>query len=151
MISPTTPLMFPTCKSWNLIIMGGLDQTSHANAIFLFMAEVKARWRAILTRCLKNWMQKNKDKWSSNCLSWKKRTHSLMKQSISCLSVLCISMAIRIKWCPSWNLLYFQILAMVLSSTATPISWLMTLKATASRVGSITTTSAIKTWFSYVM
>jgi hypothetical protein len=40
---------------------------------------------------------------------------------------------------------------MVLSSTATPISWLMTLKATASRVGSITTTSAIKTWFSYVM
>jgi hypothetical protein len=29
--------------------MGGLEQASPANAIFLFISKVKAHWRAILT------------------------------------------------------------------------------------------------------
>ncbi len=40
--------------------------------IFLSIAEAKARWKAILIRCLKNWMQKYKDKWPLDHLSWKK-------------------------------------------------------------------------------
>jgi hypothetical protein len=95
--------MSHACKSWDLIIMGGLEQTSLVNTIFLFMAEVKARWKAILTWCLKIWMQKDKNKWSFNHLSKKRLAHSLMKWSISCLGVLCTSMGIEIKWCPSWS------------------------------------------------
>jgi hypothetical protein len=57
--SPSNAL---ACKSWDLIVMGGLEQTLPANAIFLSIAEAKTCWRAILTCCLKNWMQKNKDK-----------------------------------------------------------------------------------------
>jgi hypothetical protein len=34
--------------------MGGLEQTSPANAIFLSIAKAKAHWKAILTCCLKN-------------------------------------------------------------------------------------------------
>jgi hypothetical protein len=30
------------CKSWNLIVMEGLKQASHANAIFFFIVKVKA-------------------------------------------------------------------------------------------------------------
>ncbi len=96
----------------NLLIMGGLEQASPANVIFLFMVKAKTHWRAILTHCLKNWMQKNKDKRPIDCLLWKRQAHSLMKRFISCLSVLCTSMAIRIKWFPSWNPLYLRILTM---------------------------------------
>ncbi len=41
-ISPIAPLMLPTCKSWNLIIIGGLEQASPTNAIFISMAKGKA-------------------------------------------------------------------------------------------------------------
>jgi hypothetical protein len=41
--------------------MGGLEQALFANAIFLFIVEAKAPCREILTHCLKNWMQKDKD------------------------------------------------------------------------------------------
>jgi len=58
-----------------------------------------------------------------------------MKQSISHPSALCTSMAIGIKWRPLWNLLYLQILAMVLSFATTPISQIMTFEATVSHVG----------------
>ncbi len=34
--------MLPACKLWDLIVIGGLEQTSHANVIFLFMAEAKS-------------------------------------------------------------------------------------------------------------
>jgi hypothetical protein len=51
------------CKLWNLIIMGGLEQGSPTNAIFLSIIEVKACWRAILTSYFKNLMQKYKEKW----------------------------------------------------------------------------------------
>jgi hypothetical protein len=34
--------MLPTCKSWNLIIIGGLEQASPTNAIFISMAKGKA-------------------------------------------------------------------------------------------------------------
>ncbi len=72
-------------------------------------------------------MQKDKNKWPLNHLSWKKRTHSLMKQSISCLGALCTSGAIGIKWCPSQSPLYLQILAMGLSFVFALDVWLMTL------------------------
>jgi len=129
-------------KSWDLIIMGGLKQTSFANIIFLFIIEAKTRWKAILTHCLKNWMQKDKDKWPFNYLSWKRQTHSLMKRSISSPGALCTSMAIGIKWCPSWGPLYL---------TITFASWLMTFEAIISYVKSITTTLATKTWSFQVM
>jgi hypothetical protein len=145
------PSMSPACNLWNLIVMGGLEQTSLANTIFLSIAEAKACWRAILTRCLKNWMQKDKNKWFSDYLPWKRWAHSLMKWSISCLGVSCTSMAIRIKWCPSWNSLYLQILAMALSYIATPTSRLMTLKAIVFRIRSITTPSTTKTWSFWVI
>jgi hypothetical protein len=48
----------------------GLEQASPANAIFLFITEAKTHWKAILKRCLKNWMQKDKDKWPFDRLSW---------------------------------------------------------------------------------
>jgi hypothetical protein len=67
------------CKLWDLIVMGGLEQTSLANEIFLFIADIKAHWKVILTFCLKNWMQKNKDKWPPNHLSWKRWAHSLIE------------------------------------------------------------------------
>jgi len=118
--------MSPTCKLWDLIVMGDLEQTSHVNTIFLSIAKVKAHWRVILTRCLKNWMKKDKDKWPFDHLSWKRWTHSLIKQSISRLGALCTSMAIRIKWCPSWNLLYLWILAVALSSIIALAGQLMT-------------------------
>ncbi len=105
----------------------------------------------MLTRYLKNWMQKNKDKWPFNHLSWKKWTHSLMKQSISRPNAPCTSMAIRIKWCPSWSLLYLQILTMVLNFAITFASQLMTFVGIVSCVKLITTTSATKIWFSWVM
>jgi len=139
------PLMLHTCKLWNLIVIGGLDQTSFANVIFHFIAEAKAHQRTILTCYFKKWIQKDKDKWSPNCLSWKRRAHSLMTQSISHPSASCISMAIGIKWCPSWSLLYLWILTMVLSFAATPIDQLMTLLANIFRVRSITITSTTKT------
>ncbi len=140
-----------TCKLWDLIIMGGLEQGLPTNAIFLSIIEVKACWRVILTRYLKNLMQKYKEKWPSNRLSWKIWAHSLMKQSISCPGAPCTSMAIRIKWCPSWNPLYLWILIMALSSTTTLAGQLMTFKATISYVRSITTTLATKTWSSWVI
>jgi hypothetical protein len=95
-----------TCKLRGLIVIGGLKKPSFINTIFPFIIEVKARWRAILTHYLKNWMEKNKDKWPFNCLSWKSWTNSLMKHYISHSGALCISMAIGIKWCPSWISLY---------------------------------------------
>jgi hypothetical protein len=86
--------MSPTCKSWNLIVMRGLKQTSFANIIFLSIAKAKTCWRIIITCCPKNWMQKNKDKWPLNHLLWKRHAHSLMKQYILCLGVLCTSMTV---------------------------------------------------------
>jgi hypothetical protein len=83
--------MSPACKSWDLIVMGCLEQTSHANAIFISITKVKACWRIIITCCLKNWMQKDKDKWPPNHLLWKRWAHSLMKQSISCLGAPCMT------------------------------------------------------------
>ncbi len=139
------------CKLWDLIIIGGLKQTSHANTIFFSIIKVKAHWRVILTRYLKNWMQKNKDKWSLNHLSWKRWTHSLMKQSISHLGVLCISMAIGIKWHPSWSPLYLWILTMALNFTTTLAGQLMTLIITISHIESLTTTLTTRTWSSWIM
>jgi hypothetical protein len=40
-ISPTALLVLPACKSQDLIVIGGLEQTSPANAIFLSIVEVK--------------------------------------------------------------------------------------------------------------
>jgi hypothetical protein len=60
-------------------------------------------------------------------------------------------MAIKIKWCPSWNLLYSWILAMALNSTIAPVGQLMTLKVTIPYIESVTTTSATKTWSFRVM
>jgi hypothetical protein len=128
--------MLPTCKSWDLKLIGGLEQTSFAKVILLCIAEAKACWRAILTCYLKNWMQKDKDKWPFNRLSWKKQAHPLMKWSISRPSVPWTSMAIEIKWCLSWSLLYLRIFAIALSSTTTPINQLMTFIATISHVES---------------
>jgi hypothetical protein len=97
--------------------------------IFLSIVEAKAHWRAILTNCLKNWMQKNKDKWFFDRLSRKRWAHSLMKQFISHMNVPCTSMVIKIKWCPSWSLLYLRILAMALSFATRPIGQPMTLES----------------------
>jgi len=88
--------------------------TSPANTIFFSMAKIEACWRAILTHCLKNWMQRYKDKQPLDHLLWKRRAYSLIKQSISHLGALCTSMAIKIKWRPSWIPLYLWILTMVL-------------------------------------
>jgi len=131
--------------------MGGLEQPSFANAIFLSIAKAKACWRTILRCYLKIWMQKDKDKWLPNCLSWKTQAHFFMKWSISHPNVQCTFMAIEIKWSLSWNLLYLWILVMALSSTITLVGWLMTLKAIVFCVGSITTISTTKTLFFQVM
>jgi hypothetical protein len=82
---PMTPLMSLTHKLWDLIIMGGLEHASLANTTFLSITKATTCWREILIRCLKNWMQKDKDKWFPNCLLWKRWAHSMIKQSISCL------------------------------------------------------------------
>jgi hypothetical protein len=132
------------CKSWDLIIMGGLKQTSLSNAIFLSI-KAKTHWRTILTHCLKNWMQTYKDNWPLECLSWEKWAHSMMKRSILRPSAPCTSMAIRIKWCPSWSLLYLWNLLMALSYTITFVSRLMTLESIVSCIGLISTTLATKT------
>ncbi len=129
----------------------GRSRTNITKTIFLFTLEAKACRRAILTWCLENWMQKDKDKWPLDRLLLKKWAHSLMKWSISCLGEPCTSMAIGIKWCPSWNPLYLWILIMVLNFVATPIGWLMTFKATIFCIKSITTTLATKTWSSKIM
>jgi hypothetical protein len=94
---------------------------------------------------LKNWMQEDKNKWPLNHLSWKRWAHYIMKQSISHLTVTCISMAIGIKWCPSWSPLYLQILTMVLSFTTTLVGRLMTFKAIVFHIRSITITSTMNT------
>jgi hypothetical protein len=144
-------LMLLTCKSWYLIVMRALEQTSPTNTIFLSIAEAKARWRAILTRYLQNWMQKYKDKWPPNHLIWKRWTHSLMKWFISCSGALCISMAIGIKWCLLWSLLYLKILTMALSSTVAFVGQLMTFKTPIFHGGLITTTLSMKTWSFQIM
>jgi hypothetical protein len=122
------------------------------------MPEVKARWKSILTHwkailtcSLKNWMQKDKDKWPFDQLSWKRWAPLLMKRSISHPGVLCTSMAIGIKWCPSLSPLYLQILTMVLSSTTTLVGRLMAFKVTFTYIKSITTTLTMKTWSFQVM
>jgi hypothetical protein len=51
---PIAFLMLSACKSWNLIVIGGREQASLTDAIFLSIAETKACWKAILTHCLKN-------------------------------------------------------------------------------------------------
>ncbi len=76
--SPTAFLMSLACKSWDLIIMRSLEQTSPTNAIFLSIIKAKTCLKTILTHCLKNWMQKDKDKWPCKCLLQKKWAHSLM-------------------------------------------------------------------------
>jgi len=139
------------CKLWDLIVVGVLEKTSLVNAIFLSIVEAKAHCRAILAYYLKNWMQKNKDKWSFNRLMLKKRAHSLMKRSISWLGAPYTSMVIGIKWCFSWNPIYLRILAMALNSTATPASQLMTFKDIISCVELIITSSAMKIWSFWVM
>jgi len=145
------PLMSPTCKLWDLIVVGGLEQASPVNVIFLSIAKVKACWRAILTCYLKNWMQKNKDKWPFDLILWKKWAQSLMKLSISRLCAPCTSMVIGIKWCFSWSPLYLRILEMALYFTIAPAGRLITFKDTISHVESITTTSVMKTWSFQVM
>jgi len=141
-------LMSLSCKSWDLIVMGGLEQTSLANTIFLSITKVKTHWKAILTHYLKKWMQKDKDKWLLDRLL----TNTLLDETIyitpRCAMhpyVSCTPMAIIVKWCPSWNLLYLQILIMALSFITTLIGRLMALKATVSHVMSVTTTSTMKT------
>jgi hypothetical protein len=62
--------MSPACKLWNLIVIGSIKQTSHTNEIFMSIVKTKAHWKRILTHCLKNWMQKEKDKWPFDHLSW---------------------------------------------------------------------------------
>jgi hypothetical protein len=39
---PMAPLMSSTCKLWDLMVMGGLEQISFINAIFLSIAKAKA-------------------------------------------------------------------------------------------------------------
>jgi len=56
--------------------MGGLEQASLVNAIFLSMAEAKERWREILAHSLKNWMQKDKDNYL-HIVYGEKNTHIL--------------------------------------------------------------------------
>jgi hypothetical protein len=102
------PLLSLTCKSWDLIIIGGLKQISLTHIVFLFVAKAKACWRAILTCYLKKWMQNKKDKWPFNHLLWKRQAHSLMKWSISHLCATWTSIIVQIKWCPSWNSLNFN-------------------------------------------
>jgi hypothetical protein len=135
------PLMSLACKSWNLIIMGGLKQASPTNTIFLFTAKVKAHWRIILTHCLKNWMQKN----DLSNIHHEKNEHILWWNDPYHTKYVVHLLAIGIKWCPSWNPLYLLILTMVLTSTTTPVGRLMTLEATVSHIKSITTTSVTKT------
>jgi Fe2+ transport system protein B len=65
---------------------------------------------------------------------WKRWTHSLMKWFISCSNVLYTFMAIKIKQCPSWNLLYLWILTMALSFAIAFVGQLMTFEATGSHV-----------------
>ncbi len=142
--------MSPACKLWDLIITRGLEQASSINAIFLSIVEAKACWRAIVT-CLKNWMQKDKDKWFLDRVSWKWQAHFLMKWSMSCLGVSCTSMAIRIKWCLSWSPLYLWILAVTLSSAVALVGWLITLKATISYVEVVTITLTMKAWSFWMM
>ncbi len=116
-----------TCMElWDLKIIGGLKQTSYAKAIFFSIAKAKTCWKVILICSMKNRMQKDKNKWPPDRLSWKRRTHSLMKQSISHPGAPCTSIAIRI-WCFSWNFLYLWILTIALSSTTTLIGQLMTI------------------------
>ncbi len=91
-------------------------------------------------------MQKDKDKWPHDRLLWKRRACSLMKWSTSHLGVSCTSMAIKIKWCPSWSFLYLQVLTMALSFTCTPASWLMTLEATISWIKLVVATLALGSW-----
>jgi hypothetical protein len=74
-------------------------------------------------------MKKDNDKWFPDRLLWKRWAHSLMKQSISCLSASCTSMAIKINWCLSWNLLYLRILGTALSFVTTFIGQLMTFES----------------------
>jgi len=105
---PKIPLLSLTCKSWDLIIIGGLKQISLTHIVFLFVAKAKACWRAILTCYLKNWMQNKKDKWPFNHLLWKRQAHSLMKWSISHLCATWTSIIVGIKWCSSWNSLNFN-------------------------------------------
>jgi len=93
--------MSPKCKLWGLLLIGGLEQASLANAIFLFIDEAKTCWKAIFTCYLKNWMQKEENKWSHGHLLCKNWTHSLIKWSISCPNTPCTSMTIKIKWCLS--------------------------------------------------
>jgi hypothetical protein len=75
-------LMSPTFKSWDLIVIRGLEQASHANAIFLSIAKAKAHWKAMLTCYLKNWMQKNKDELPPNHLPIMKKTSTLPNEMI---------------------------------------------------------------------
>ncbi len=91
--------MSPACKLWSNS-NGSLKHTSCANVILLSIAKAKAHWKVMLTHCLKNWIQKDKDEWFLDHLSWKRRAHSLMKQSISCLDVLCTFMTIEKKMVP---------------------------------------------------
>ncbi len=142
---PTAPLMLLTCKLWDLIIIEDLKQASLANVIFLSMAKTKASWKAILTCSLKNGMQKGKDKWLPNRLSWKIWAYSLMKKFMSCPNALCTSMAIGVKWCPSWSLLYLWNLILALSFATTLDGRLMTFVTTISHVRLLITTLATKT------
>jgi hypothetical protein len=143
-ISPTTLLMSPACKSWNLIVIGGLEQTFLANTIFLSITKAKTCWKTISMRYLKIWIQKENDKWPFDHLSSKRRPHTLMKWSISCLNVLCTCMDIKIKWCPSCPL-YLWFLTMALSFAIAIASQLMTHIVVMFRVGLVTTISSMKT------
>jgi hypothetical protein len=100
---------------------------------------------------LKKLNAKDKDKWPLKCQSWKRRAHSFMKWFISRLGAPYTSMVIRIKWCPSWDLLYLRILVMVLCFATAHVGQLMTFENTVSHFRSITTTLATKTWSFWVM
>jgi hypothetical protein len=43
-MSPVALLMLLACKSWNLEILGGLEQPFPTKAIFFFIVKAKACW-----------------------------------------------------------------------------------------------------------
>jgi hypothetical protein len=51
---PQPFLMSPTCKSYDIIIIGGLEQASLVNAIFFSITKAKTHSKKVLIRYLKN-------------------------------------------------------------------------------------------------
>jgi len=109
-------------KSWDLIIMRGLEHISSTNTIFLSIVEIEAHWKTILTCCLKIWMQKIKiNHFLSSIME---KTNTLPNETIHITSKCIMHLRDhRNKWCPSWNFLYVQILTTTLNSTTSIIAY----------------------------